>query len=209
MIERFTRKRLLLPFAPAALVIVAVLASACGDDGGKNPDPLLEHAEFLLASTEEGGGRLTGQFEFDRPIGLFFNTCLGGTGEHCEGGTAVYSSVSPGFEPLEEDDAQQSLYTLADGTEITLEVTAIDEELSLRIEDTVLDDAGDSVVLGETPEIHADVTSQLALPGGPPSGEYEVSFRLHTTSETYDDSQEFTLSFVPLEAEGDDHEHEE
>ena len=63
---------------------------------------------------------------------------------------------------------------------MSLEVTAIDEELTLQIGEDVLDEAGQSLHLGETPEIHGDVVSQLALPGGPPSGEYEISFRLRT-----------------------------
>ena len=190
------------------LATCALAIAACGDGDGGTSDPLLEHAEFLLASTEPDGGDLTGDFEFDRPVGLFFNTCLGSSEEHCEGGTAVYSAVSPGFEPLAQDDPDRSLFGLGDGTEIMLEVTDIDEGLSLRIEETVLVGVGDTAALGETPEIHADVNTQLALPGGPPSGEYEISFRLRTTSETYGDSEEFTIRFVPL-ADEDEGEHED
>src|SRR6185436_12206835 len=52
-------------------------------------------------------------------------------------------------------------------------------------------------------EVHADVNSQLALPGGPPSGEFEVSFVLRAADGAYEDSEEFTIVFVPLADEGE------
>ena len=196
-----TSSRLFSTFTSFALI--AAFSGGCGDDGGKKlGDPVLEHEEFLLASTESGGGELTGEFDFSRPLGLFFTTCVGGTGDECDGGTVLYSAVTPGIEPLEEEDPDRSLFFLRDGTQVTLELTAIDEGLSLHFDETVLDQPGETVTLDALPDLHADVDSQLVLPGGPPKGHFDASFVLHDTGGVYRDSREFTITFVPLAEHG-------
>ena len=187
----------------ATITLAGAFAGGCGDNGGKKlGDPVLEHEEFLLASTEPGGGEVTGKFDFSRPLGLFFNTCVGGTGDQCDGGSVLYSAVTPGIEPLDEEDPDQSLFFLQDGTQVTLELTAIDEGLSLHFDDNVLDQPGQTVTLDPLPDLHADVNSQLILPGGPPKGHYDASFVLHAPGTVYGDSREFTITFVPVAEHG-------
>jgi hypothetical protein len=187
----------------ASVAFASAFAGGCGGDGGnKLGDPVLEHEEFRLASTEAGGGELTGDFDFTRPLGLFFTTCVGGTGDQCDGGTVLYSAVTPGIEPLEEEDPDRSLFFLQDGTQVTLELTAIDEGLSLHFDDIVLDQPGQTVTLDPLPDLHADVDSQLVLPGGPPKGHYDASFVLRAPGTVYGDSREFTITFVPLAEHG-------
>jgi hypothetical protein len=174
--------------------------------------PIQDHAELSIASSSEGSGQLVGHFEFDseRPIALFFSECLGGTGDDCEGGTVLYSTANPGFSPLEMDHPTESLYTLADGVPITVEVAAIDEGLSVRIEEVTLDSPGDSVVLGEAPHFHADALTQLVAPGGGlPDHELGFSFVLKTSAPQYTGSDELTVRFVAVAEHGDDdHDHE-
>jgi hypothetical protein len=115
------------------------------------------------------------------------------------------------------DDAAESLYSLSDGVPVTLEITAIDADLSVRIEDVTLDSAGDSIVLGETPDFHADALTQFVAPGGPPPDhELSLSFVLKTSAPQYAGSDELTLHFVAVAGEGgarhdddDDHEHDD
>lgn len=63
------------------------------------PDP--EDSEILLGSSLNGGGQLVAQYDFDTPIPLFFEQCLGGSGDDCAGGVRVYSAINPGFAPRE------------------------------------------------------------------------------------------------------------
>jgi uncharacterized repeat protein (TIGR04052 family) len=189
--------------------------------------PIEDHVEVAIASNSEGGGQLLGRLNFDseRLIALFFNECLGGTGDDCEGGTVLYSAANPGLSPLEMDDAAESLYTLVDGVPVTLEITAISEGLSLRIEDVTLDSPGDSVLLGEAPEFHIDALTQLIAPGGGlPTDELSFSFVLKTSDPQYTESDELTVHFIAVADAGghhgddddddhgdddeDDHEHE-
>jgi hypothetical protein len=86
--------------------------------------------------------------------------------------------------------------------------------LSLQIEDQQADAPGESIDLGEG-EFHADVSTQLLVPGGEEYNldELRLSFRFTTESTQYEPSDDFTVRFVALDEEGghdheDDHEHE-
>jgi hypothetical protein len=193
------------------------------DDGTSDPSQqtffrvektVLEHAEIHVASTEQGGGRLAAELEFDGPIALFFNECIGGEGDHCEGGTILYTAGGPGLSPVEEDDPDASRFTLEDGTPVRLELVALDEAataamLGLQLDDQRADAPGETIDLGEV-DFHADISTQVVLPGGEHQGEeFRATFRLTTESEQYQASEEFTLRFVALDDEGEDHAHED
>ena len=156
-----------------------------------------DHKEIVIgASGPEAGSTVELHAEFDtaEAIPASFAECLGGTGDECDGGTRIYTTVNPGLSPLEEDE--DSLFTLVDGARVTLEVTAIAEGLTLRLGETVLDGVGDTVELGETPEFHADIETQLAIPGGgEATGTYAVSFKVAAIG--YTESEALTVSFTP------------
>lgn len=167
-----------------------------------------EHVEFVVASSSDGGGALVAHPEFnvEDPIPLPFSECFGGTGDECEGGTRLFSAVNPGVNSLEESEPDEAIFKLAEGTEIKLELTALDAGLVMRLGDVMLDSVGDSVVVGTTPEFHADFETQLTLPGGgEPSGTFSASFKLTTTSSQYESSTTATVKFTPTEAEGGGH----
>lgn len=173
-------------------------ATATPDEGGG-------HTEIEFGSSEQGGGALA-LHDIEDSFDIPFSQCLGGSGDECTGGTLVYVGVSPGLEPVVEDDPEESIFVLDGGTPITLEVVVIDEGLSLRLEGEVVDAVGESVELGETPDLHADIEWVLAIPPGEENQHpYALTLRLTTTAATYSASEEFTLSFVPSE---EDH-HEE
>jgi uncharacterized repeat protein (TIGR04052 family) len=162
------------------------------------------HLEIVVASAADGSGALVAHPEFDtgEAIPLSFDECLGGEDEDCTGGTRLYSAVNPGISPLEESEPDESIYALAEGTTVTLEVTALAAGLSIRLGEVTLDGVGDRVDLGTTPEFHADLLTQLALPGGgEPSGTYAASFKLTTSAAGYSASEVLTLSFTPQASE--------
>jgi hypothetical protein len=105
--------------------------------------------------------------------------------------------------------------TLTDQVPVTFEITAIDEGLSVRVGNVTLDSPGDSVVLGETPDFHADALTQfIAAGGGLPTHDVSFSFVLKTSAGEYAESDELTVHFVAVADEGhghgdddDDHEH--
>ncbi len=98
--------------------------------------PLVDvHMELFVGSTQAGGGQLTTDFDFSKALPLFLNECLDGVGDQCTGGTALYTSVNPGIEPLEESDPGASLYVLDEGTPVSIEIISIDSPLSMRFED--------------------------------------------------------------------------
>ena len=76
---------------------------------------------------------------------------------------------------------------------MTLEVIAIDPALSLNFDAGTLNAAGQSLVLGTTPGIHADLEWQLIMPGGAhPVEGHTVTLKLTTTASGFTDSVAFT-----------------
>jgi hypothetical protein len=188
------------------LMIGFACAIGCGDDGeggapGGNGD---EHTEVTIGSSAVGGGMLVGEYDYADDVHLAFAACLGGTGDDCAGGIALYSAANPGFTTLEEDEPEESLFTLAADTPVTLEVTAIDEGLSVRFGEVTLDAPGETTLLGRAP-FHADVEVQAAVAGGEiPAARWNLAFRLTTTVPAYAASSEYTLHFRV--GEGEHHE---
>lgn len=182
-----------LDFATGApLATQSFFRAGAADDAG--------HVEFKIAGNAASGGTLIAHPEFDtaQPIPLFFDQCFGGTGAECEGGTRLFSAANPGIEPIDASVPEESLYTLADGTPISLEVVAIDAGLSFKLGDTTLDSAGDAVTLGTSPGFHADLEAQIVQDGGQePHGTFSVTFKLTTTSAAYQGSETFTVLFTP------------
>jgi len=159
-----------------------------------------EHVEIVVASDADGGGALVAHPEFDtsEALPIHFSECLGGTGEDCSGGTRVFTTANPGFNPLEEAEPEESLYPVTDGTPVSVEVTALADGLTFRLGETALDQVGATALLGNAPEFHADLEAQLLLPGGgEPSGTYSATFKLTTTSSQYQSSNTVTVTFEP------------
>jgi hypothetical protein len=75
---------------------------------------------------------------------------------------------------------------------------SIDSGLGFTINGTSLAKAGDSVLLGQTPCLHADVSTQIVIPGGgAPGGIFSASFQFTTAGSQYQNSSPFTLKYTP------------
>jgi uncharacterized repeat protein (TIGR04052 family) len=162
------------------------------------------HDHIMLGSDEPGGGRLTADFPYENHLHLSLAACLGGHGDDCEGGTAVYTGNAP-FLQLGEDDEEHGRYALREGVPLSFEITAIDAAASVRFEETRIDTVGQSALIGVTAAspFHAHGELQLVLPGGePPAEPHAMSFKVTTTAPEFSESVEHTLLMM---AGGDDH----
>lgn len=202
------------------VVLLASLGIGCG--GSDNPQPLstptatatktatpspsptptttplesIAGQENLFGSTAQGSGALT--IDPVPQIPTYFSACLGGSDANCTGGTSIYIGSDPGFKEADESEATAQLFALPDGVTVSLQVVAIDPALSLKFDNGTLNAAGQSLELGTTPGIHADLEWQLALPGGTPFGPaYPVTLKLTTTSSGFTDSAAFTETVRP------------
>ncbi len=161
------------------------------------PLPSVAGQEDLFGSAVQGSGALTINALPQVPV--YFSTCLGGTGASCDGGSIVYIGSDPGFKEADTDDPSFPLFALPAGVTVGLEVIAIDPALSLMFEagDT-LTTAGQSIELGTTPGIHADLEWQLLLPADAPfDAGHPVTLKLTTTTNGYTDSTQFTVTIRP------------
>lgn len=187
------------------LVVVPTLLALAGCGAGGSPDGFGEgHVDILIGATEEGGGALVVDYhDSDEPIGVSFSSCIGGSGENCDGGVVLYSAEDPGFGAVEEPEPDEGVFPLEEGTEVSIEITAIDAGASLFIGDATLDAVGESAVIGTALEgLHVHGEWRLVLPGGEePLAEYTVEFMLTTTAPLYESSDAFALTLTVVEAE--------
>lgn len=184
-----------------AAAVVLVLAG-CGAGGA--PDGFGEgHSDISIGASDEGGGALVVDYhDADEPIGVSFSSCIGGSGETCEGGVVLYSSEAPGFGPVEEAEPDEGVFPLEEGTEVSIEITAIDDGASFFISEATLDEVGESAVIGIALEgLHVHGEWRLALPGGEePLAAYTIEFVLTTTSAAYESSEAFTVTLTVVES---------
>jgi uncharacterized repeat protein (TIGR04052 family) len=159
------------------------------------------HLEIGVAANAPNGGKLFPHEDFDitQPFPVPFNECFGGTGTQCDGGMQLFTTVNPGFVAVTEAEPEESSYPLADGTPVTLVLTAVDSGLTFTVNDTMLGKAGDSVSLGQSPITHADVSVQLLLPSGSAGGTFSATFQFTTTSGQYQNSDPFTIKYSPTD----------
>lgn len=207
-----------------ATILALAVASGCGDDDsneGEQPTPTMalrtstptqpasatptgtptptmpaeEHSEVLIGSTEADRGQLKAEYDYEEPVHAHFAACISGTGDRCEGGIAVYSVVSPGFDSIEEDEPQDSHFTLVEGTPVMLTIISIDTGLSFKMGSLVVDTAGESLPLGAAP-FHADIEAQILVEDGAVQGDgWRITFELTASGNAYERSEQYTLTY--------------
>lgn len=140
---------------------------------------------MLLGATADGGGALVAEYDFTKPVVVTFDVAVGGL--------ARYSGIDPFFQILEEDEPEEGHFRLDDGTPVTFELVAIDAAVGVRLNGVNLLEAGDAVLIGTMPNLHADPEWQLTLPEGEVDCR-QVSFRLTTTAAGYATSETYTAT---------------
>ncbi len=115
------------------------------------------------------------------------------------GGSNLFVGVDPGFSPITADES--GFFVVADGTEITIEVTAVDPGASIKLNGAVLDAPGESAVLGTMPDVHVHPEWQVVLLEDAALEPRAITIRA-TAPPPYAASPEVTLTIAPtFEAE--------
>jgi hypothetical protein len=132
-------------------------------------------AECLeIWSTADGGGALTVQWDFTKPMQTYPSLCAPGNSP------CPYSTIDQGFiAPTTDGDPTDSYYVLKDGTPVSIVIMPPppDPVLSLNINGQQLQQPGDTYLLGVMPTIHIHPSWQiLAAPNE--LGTFNVSFKL-------------------------------
>jgi hypothetical protein len=138
------------------------------------------HDHMALWSTEDGGGELVADWDFD-PIQT--------SEAFCGGGMCLFTSANPAF-LYTGTTPPAGLHTLADDTAISLEIVAQDAAASVRIDGVTVGE-GQSARLGTAPDLHNHPSWRLLLPEGD-AGDFSLSFRLLSESPAYVDSVVYT-----------------
>ncbi len=129
-----------------------------------------------VGSDADGSGSLVMDWDFDaKPIARVVDAGFAG----------LFTGDVPGFGEAADGDG---IFQLEIGTQVEVEVLSIDTGLSLDVEGTLLDEAGDVAVIGTTtPDLHAHPDYQLFLSGADANtfGEGRVTFRVREGSSSF------------------------
>ncbi|HSQ01278.1 MAG TPA: hypothetical protein VL049_28995 [Candidatus Dormibacteraeota bacterium] len=140
---------------------------------------------MLIWSTADGGGALTIDWDFaNRDVLQTFKA-------FCAGGECLYSTIDPGFMAV-DSDPRAGFFTLAAGTMVSIEIVAIDEQATLKINGVGLAHPGDRTLLGSAGTLHVHPTWQLTVADGV-EGDFALSFKLTTDSPLYSQSALFSV----------------
>ena len=139
-----------------------------------------QHEDIFVYSTSSGGGALVGEpAPGVNPV--FKNEAL------CFSTACLFSTTDPGIQAPSSPEA--GLFPLASGTEVSLEVVALDAAVNVNVGRTTLDGVGQSVVLGTASSLHVHPVFQIVVPEDE-VGRYAFSFRFtapgYGPSPTYD-----------------------
>jgi len=162
---------------------------------GRTPALAFHFGDMAVASTAAHGGNLTLGYDFDTVVRTNYDPALTAL---LPPGQSAYSNTEPGFDALDVDMPADSLYIVDAGTQVTVEITAIDDgKVQLVLNSATLAHVGDSVVIGTLGvDLHHHPSFQifLTLPSGT-FGEGRVSFKIRQTagSTVYGDSQAVSL----------------
>ncbi len=143
------------------------------------------HADFVVGSDREGGGRLVALGAGETRIGLRQVVCVAGG--------CLWGASDPGFLALQE--ARSGAYPLRSGTRVRFELTSTQPEVSIRVGSTILRAPGETALSGTAPGLHLHPSWQLTLPEGT-GGTYEISLRLIPEGGAYSPSLPLLLSLV-------------
>ncbi len=165
----------MLAFSRFALTLLLALSAT--------PAAAQHDEDILLGSSAPNGGALVAHFDFDEKI-LATPSVLPG----------FFTTTEPGFDAVTTTAAGR--FPLANGTAVSIEITALDAGAQMQIASTTLDGPGDRAVIGTVPDLHAHPQWQLLLDDGV-TGDFTLAFRLSASG--YDDSTEYTMTITNVE----------
>jgi hypothetical protein len=168
--------------------MLALAASALSDSALAQHD----HSDLGIGSDTNGGGSLVVDYPFAETSVIRVTD---------SGFPGLFTAADPGFIPV-EDEPGEGVYSVDLGTEVGLEITDIDESVSLLMGATPLTAIGDVAIIGthdnadpELSDLHQHPEFRLALstPDNSTFAEGRFSFRVFDTGAGYTDSAVYTM----------------
>jgi hypothetical protein len=143
--------------------------------------------DIFLGASAADGGALALDYDFAQEVATPLS--LSAAGQN------LFVTVDPGFNPILENEPD--LFVVAEGTEIVIEVTAVDPGVSLKLNGEIADAPGKSVVLGTFPDVHIHPEWQVVLPEDAALEPRTITFRATAPAGAYEASEEYTLTLAP------------
>jgi len=169
------------------LIIAALLATVLL--AGRHEARAQHAADMLIGSTADRGGALTVQYDFTRKVRTTLSISAGGV--------SFYTAVDPGFDAATSTTQNPPVYPLRNNTSVSLQVIELDPGVSLKVRNTTLTAAGDSALIGTSPNLHEHPQWRLTV-ADDVLGEFRLRFRLTTTSASYQSSATYTAVVTNL-----------
>lgn len=163
------------------VLFAAVAAIVVASPGTRADAHDTEIAPLVVGSTAEGGGALRLVRGDNDPVVVKATATAGPF--------VLYTAADPSFENPEAGDG---VFPLTDGTQVTVHVVAIGDTSGVKLRGQTLLAAGDSVVLGTMPSLHAHPEWQLTLPEGETACQ-TIVLRVSAAGSPYADSDALAL----------------
>jgi hypothetical protein len=170
------------------------LAGAHGgrDDSGEEDEVVVHESDLRIEAVSSARSALAFGTAPSVVVPVTFGDALGSN--------TLYTATAPGFAPRHAGEPGTSRAPLATGTDVWLEVVAVDDGRALlRVGDAVLARPGDRVLLGvhrsgAASPLHLHPVYEMLLPAAPGSfGEATLAVRLTTSGGAYAPSAPLTL----------------
>jgi hypothetical protein len=150
------------------------------------------HDDMLIGASAAAGGQLLVDFDFDDTPHVRVSQAF-----NFGNGTSLFTSSAPGFDAATTEE-DEGVFELADGTEVSIRLTAFDPGVSMQVRGTAMNTVGQSVVLGTYnggEELHTHAIFQLIAPSDD-VGLHDLSFELFQSNggTTYGTSDTYTLT---------------
>ena len=117
---------------PASLALLGLTVLGCGSDDKKMMDMPSGHGHIEIGSTVDGSGPLGFVAPHSHDVEVSESAQIGSL--------TLWSSPFPALNTLEEEE--EGLYILAEGTPVSLELTAVDAGARFTFEGTTIDAPG-------------------------------------------------------------------
>ena len=127
-------------------------------EAGRFADPTpcrLRRDRVILRPRPDPDAAIDTELLFGEPFEVYESTIVGGF--------VLWSGSDPGFGLIEFEEPEEGVFPMVSDVEISFEITELDSGVQFQFGDATLDEVGESVVLGNSSDLHGHGLSLIHI----------------------------------------------